>query len=65
MFTLTHSDISTLQGPYTREDGFLGYNEICLKLTGETDWTVEWDEHHQAPFMHRLVTGYSSTREMF
>jgi len=43
---------TSFQGPYTREDGFLGYNEICLKLTGETDWTVEWDEHHQAPFMH-------------
>lgn len=43
---------TSFQGPYTREDGFLGYNEICLKLTGETDWTVEWDEHYQAPFMH-------------
>ena len=42
-----------LQGPYTREDGFLGYNEICLKLTGETGWTVEWDEYYQAPYMHR------------
>lgn len=43
----------TLQGPFTREDGFLGYNEICLKLTQETDWTVEWDSHYQAPFMYR------------
>ena len=43
----------TLQGPYTREDGFLGYNEICLKLTQETDWSMEWDPYYQAPFMHR------------
>ena len=53
MFHSPHTDISTLQGPYTKEDGFLGYNEICLKLAGETDWTVEWDEHYEAPFMHR------------
>jgi len=43
---------TSFQGPFTREDGFLGYNEICLKLTQETDWTVEWDSHYQAPFMY-------------
>ncbi len=45
-----------MQGPYTREDGFLGYNEICEELM-ETDesktWTVEWEDDHMAPFMYK------------
>ena len=46
------------QGPYTREDGFLGYNEICEELmdTDDTEsWTVEWEDHHKAPYMHKGV----------
>jgi len=31
-------------GPYTRESGFMGYNEICDVLTNKTSgWTSEWD----------------------
>jgi len=47
-------DIS-FKGPYTREDGFLGYNEICLQQkqdVGQT-WNVQWDEYYKAPFMFR------------
>ncbi|XP_071534026.1 probable chitinase 2 [Panulirus ornatus] len=48
-------------GPYTREDGFLGYNEICEKQRTESgDWTVVWQEAHQAPYMYRdnMWVGY-------
>lgn len=32
------------QGPYTRENGFLGYNEICAILSNRTTkWTTSWD----------------------
>lgn len=32
------------QGPFTREDGFLGYNEICRILSNKTSgWTTMWD----------------------
>ncbi|XP_037930954.1 probable chitinase 2 [Teleopsis dalmanni] len=32
------------QGPYTREDGFLGYNEICNILSNKTSgWVTEFD----------------------
>ena len=48
------------QGPYTREDGFMGYNEICLEaleaeLEGEgaEPWTKVWEEEHKAPYMYR------------
>jgi len=48
---------TSFQGPYTREDGFLGYNEICVKQLQETGpgagWAVHWDPHHEAPFMYR------------
>merc|ERR1712088_664882 len=34
---------TSFAGPYTREDGFLGYNEICEELTLEdTPWKVVW-----------------------
>uniref|UniRef100_A0A2P2HWG6 chitinase n=1 Tax=Hirondellea gigas TaxID=1518452 RepID=A0A2P2HWG6_9CRUS len=41
-------------GPYTREDGFLGYNEICKKQVSEPGlWRVVWQKAHQAPYMFR------------
>lgn len=49
---------TSFQGPYTREDGFLGYNEICEELTDTDDteaWTVEWEDNHKAPYMHKGV----------
>ena len=50
----THIFMRIFQGPYTREDGFLGYNEICMeKLNQEAPWTQVWEEHHLAPFMYR------------
>ena len=59
---------TSFQGPYTREDGFLGYNEICEEQnrhsvndvdSGEEEedeedkWVVEWEVHQRAPFMHK------------
>nr|ADM87517.1 chitinase [Holotrichia oblita] len=37
-------------GPYTREAGILGYNEICEKLLAG-GWTVTWDNLQQVPYM--------------
>lgn len=44
---------SGFQGPYTREDGFLGYNEICkeLRSNSEEKWTEEWDDVAKVPYM--------------
>nr|BAF49605.1 chitinase [Monochamus alternatus] len=36
-------------GPYTRQDGVLGYNEICEL---HSDWTYIWDDEQQVP--HRV-----------
>ncbi|XP_017864082.1 PREDICTED: probable chitinase 2 [Drosophila arizonae] len=38
------SDGIGFRGPFTREDGFLGYNEICDILSNKTSgWTTNWD----------------------
>lgn len=38
------SDGVGFSGPFTREDGFLGYNEICNILSNKTSgWTKQWD----------------------
>lgn len=45
---------TSFQGPFTREDGFLGYNEICMENEkAEAPWTNEWEEEHAAPYMFR------------
>lgn len=36
------SDEVGFQGPYTREDGFNGYNEICKSLAS-SEWESEWN----------------------
>jgi len=45
---------TSFQGPYTREDGFMGYNEICEEyLDEEHPWVEDWDADHEAPYMYR------------
>lgn len=45
---------TSFQGPYTREDGFLGYNEICEELMEQDNpWTTVWNEEHKAPYMFK------------
>ncbi|KAK0161123.1 hypothetical protein PV327_009635 [Microctonus hyperodae] len=41
-------------GPYTREPGMLGYNEICEKLQGKS-WTVVYDKERRAPYAYNGV----------
>jgi len=41
-------------GPITREEGFLGYNEICKELVAPgSNWSVVWEKCHQAPYMFK------------
>jgi len=43
---------TSFAGPLTREQGFLGYNEICKELgTPNHTWTVVWEKCHMAPYM--------------
>jgi chitinase len=55
---------TSFAGPYTREDGFLGYNEICEELTLEdTPWKVEWEQDIMAPYMHNGLKWVSFDNE--
>lgn len=36
------ADEAGFQGPYTKENGFMGYNEICGAIQNAT-WQVSWD----------------------
>ncbi|KAK9892078.1 hypothetical protein WA026_018279 [Henosepilachna vigintioctopunctata] len=39
------------QGPLTRENGFMGYNEICLELNNKSaNWSVYWDGESRTPY---------------
>ncbi|XP_018570660.1 chitinase-3-like protein 1 [Anoplophora glabripennis] len=50
-------------GPYTGQDGVLGYNEICEL---HSDWTYIWDDEQQVP--HRVGgnqwVGYEDERSL-
>ncbi|XP_055374481.1 chitinase-3-like protein 1 [Condylostylus longicornis] len=39
-------------GPYTRQAGFIGYNEICENFKAEK-WTQVWEETQQVPYAFR------------
>lgn len=50
-------------GPYTREAGTWGYNEICERQRAEPgQWTVREDPYYQSPyaFNGRLWVGYDN-----
>ncbi|CAH2238011.1 jg10334 [Pararge aegeria aegeria] len=51
-FGLTPAKNVGFAGPYTREAGFLGYNEICEGITNKSSkWTYNWDEQAASPYL--------------
>jgi len=41
-------------GPYTREEGFLGYNEVCEEqMDEEHPWTYVWEDQIMGPYIYR------------
>ena len=56
---------TSFSGPYTREDGFMGYNEICEELKEPNNgWNITFDKHHQAPYMKKGVKWISYDDEI-
>lgn len=37
------TDEQGFSGPFTRENGFMGYNEICKALSSNDGWISDWD----------------------
>lgn len=66
------SDVG-FQGPYTRENGFMGYNELCALLSNPASgWTKSYDvgtqqgvaRHHDVDSGETKVAIYDSTRSI-
>ncbi|XP_017798525.1 PREDICTED: probable chitinase 2 [Habropoda laboriosa] len=40
------------KGPYTGQNGFMGYNEICEELVDHPEnWKIGWDDNSQTPYV--------------
>lgn len=78
-FILTNPDVSDIQfgltptldtgfqGPWTKENGFIGYNEICLQTTNKlSTWTRHWDAQSASPYLRdgKRVIVYDNPRSI-
>lgn len=49
-------EAEAFKGPFTREDGLLAYNEVCLELRKKKEendhdvWTTKWDPVQEVPY---------------
>ncbi|XP_020278606.1 probable chitinase 2 [Pseudomyrmex gracilis] len=41
---------TSFKGPYTSEEGFMGFNEICETLSRSQDWTNGWDNYSSTAY---------------
>ncbi|XP_077291919.1 putative chitinase 2 isoform X2 [Arctopsyche grandis] len=55
------------KGPYTKEAGFVGYNEICVELNNATSgWVQAWDDRSKTPYAYngdKMIT-YDNQRSI-
>ena len=51
------------KGPYTGENGFLGYNEIC-EMQKEDGWRMFYQKEQEVPYTHKgdQWVGYDGPR---
>ncbi|CAH2056353.1 unnamed protein product, partial [Iphiclides podalirius] len=66
-FGRTSTKSEGFSGPYTNENGFMAYNEICMELTQNDDkWTRYWHEQSSTPYLRngdRVIT-YDNPRSL-
>ncbi|KAH8416239.1 hypothetical protein KR222_011812, partial [Zaprionus bogoriensis] len=55
-----------LAGPYSREPGVIGYNELCELMQQQQDWQHEWEPQQQVPYAYRERdwVGYENVRSL-
>ncbi|ALC40502.1 Cht4, partial [Drosophila busckii] len=55
-----------IAGKFSREPGVLGYNELCVLLKEEQQWTQEWESVQQVPYAYkeRQWVGYENARSL-
>ncbi|XP_046974883.1 probable chitinase 2 [Vanessa cardui] len=63
----TTTKTTGFQGQFSKEDGFMGYNEICLEISNKSSlWTQHWEEHTSTPYIRdeeRFIT-YDNPRSI-
>ncbi|EDW62152.2 chitinase-3-like protein 1 [Drosophila virilis] len=54
-----------IAGPFSREPGVMGYNELC-RIFQQEQWTLEWEAVQQVPyaFKDRQWVGYENERSL-
>lgn len=55
------ADEAGFQGPYTKENGFMGYNEICTTLQNDT-WQITWDHKTSQAVASQAIPDKSQTK---
>ncbi|XP_045457634.1 probable chitinase 2 [Melitaea cinxia] len=51
-FGVTPAKSTGFAGPWTREAGFIGYNEVCMEMTNKSSkWTRHWDDQSATPYL--------------
>lgn len=55
------TDEMGFQGPYTKENGFMGYNEVCSTIQNDT-WKMSWDSKTAQAYARQSLPGQSKTR---
>lgn len=66
-FGLTSAKETGFQGPFTKENGFMGYNEICMELNkASSTWTTHWHEETSTPYLrdNDRVISYDNARSI-
>ncbi|CAK9817594.1 Probable chitinase 2 [Anthophora quadrimaculata] len=45
------TELDGFKGPYTGQNGFMGYNEICEELVNNPEkWKSKWDDNSETPY---------------
>ena len=52
---------SAFAGPYTKEDGFMGYNEMCIVVQNGT-WERNYDANAAQLFLRQKIAGSGQTK---
>lgn len=52
VFGKTPAQSQGFKGPFTGENGFMGYNEVCMEITNTSSrWSHHWDEQSATPYL--------------
>ncbi|XP_050673657.1 probable chitinase 2 [Leptidea sinapis] len=67
LFGVTAAKSVGFPGPFTKENGFMGYNEICRELTNSSStWIRHWHEQTSTPYLRdgSRVISYDNERSI-